>query len=202
MFVIGITGPSGAGKGALSNILSSLGMRIIDADVVYKEIITPSSDCLIELAAQFGAEILNSDGTLDRKTLAKLVFGEENREKLLLLNEITHKYVVHRIRETVEMYRSQGEKACVIDAPLLIEAGLCGDCDLTIAVLADKCIRQERISKRDHITPDEAMARINSQKDDSFYISHTDRVLHNNGDIDEMRTNAIKLLNDRKCGDI
>ena len=202
MFVIGITGPSGAGKGALSNILSSLGMCIIDADLVYREIITPPSDCLIELTAKFGEEMLNGDGTLDRRTLAKLVFGEENRERLLLLNETTHKYVVQRIRETIEVYRSQGMKACVIDAPLLIEAGLCIDCDFTISVLADKSVRQERISKRDHITLDEAAARIGSQKDDSFYISHTDCVIHNNRDIDEMRAKAIKLLHERKCGDL
>ena len=200
MFVIGITGPSGAGKGVISGILSSLGMRVIDADKVYSEVITPPSECLMELAREFGNEILNSDGALDRKALSKLVFGEENRERLLLLNKITHKYVVRRIRETADWYRVQGEKACVIDAPLLIEAGLCDDCDLTIAVLADKALRIERISRRDGITCEAAMARINSQKSDEFYSSNTDCVIYNDTDIETLKSNVKGLLKDRKCG--
>lgn len=199
MLVIGITGPSGAGKGALSDILSSFGMRVIDADNVYKNIIIPPSKCLDELVCNFGSQILNIDGSLDRKLLAKLVFGEENHDKLLLLNTITHKYVVQSIRETVEACRLQGEKACVIDAPLLIEAGLCSDCSVTIAVLADKAVRQERIVSRDGITIEAAMSRIGSQKDDEFYISNTDHTIYNDADIEALKSKVIKLLQDRKC---
>ena len=199
MFVIGITGPSGAGKGVLSNILSSLGMLVIDADNVYKDIIAPPSRCLDELVCTFGSEILNIDGSLDRKSLAKLVFGEENHDKLLLLNTITHKYVVQNIRETVEACRLHGEKACVIDAPLLIEAGLCSDCNVTIAVLADKAVRQERIVSRDGIPLEAAMSRINSQKDDEFYTSNTDHTIYNDADIETLKSKVIKILQDRKC---
>ena len=200
MFVIGVTGPSGAGKGVISGILSSLGMRVIDADKVYSEVITPPSECLVELAQEFGNDILNSDGALDRKALSKLVFGEENREKLLLLNSITHKYVVRIIRETVKEYRAQGEKACVIDAPLLVEAGLCTDCDMTISVLADKALRVERISDRDKITHEAALARVNSQRNDEFYSSNTDCVIYNNTDIEALKSQITRLLRERKCG--
>ena len=200
MFVIGITGPSGAGKGALSAILSSFGMCVIDADKVYHEIITPPSECLTELVREFGNEILKSDGTLDRRILASLVFGEENRERLMLLNSVTHRYVVKRIKDIMEHYRSRGEDFCVIDAPLLIESGLCCYCNLSISVLADKSIRQQRISTRDCITQEVAEIRINSQKSDEFYISNTDCVVYNNTDLNNMRENVISILRERKCG--
>ena len=199
MFIIGITGPSGAGKGVLSDILFSFGMSIIDADKVYHDIIAPPSDCLGELAREFGDCVLNSDGTLDRRALSGMVFGEENKERLLTLNAITHKYVVEKIRDMVSTYKAQGKRYCVIDAPLLIESGLCEDCDITISVLADKEVRIKRISNRDGITLDAASARINSQKSEDFYISGTDFVIYNDSNIEEMRDKVTKLLCERKC---
>ena len=93
MFIIGITGPSGSGKGVVSEYLAAKGAKIIDADCVYHDLITSPSPCIDELVANFGKGILTDNGAIDRKKLAPLVFGESNKEKLLLLNKITHKYV-------------------------------------------------------------------------------------------------------------
>jgi dephospho-CoA kinase len=194
MFVIGITGPSGAGKGAASEYLISKNVRVIDADLVYHGVISPPSDCLDELVSHFGRQILNSSGALDRPALAKLVFGEENRERLEFLNKITHKYVVSRIRELVSEYAVAGVEACAIDAPLLIEAGLTDDCDVTIAVLADKEIRAARIADRDGIDISLALSRINSQKPDEYYVLGSDAVIYNNGTVDELYMALEKAL--------
>ena len=196
MFVIGITGPSGAGKGAVSGFLISKNVNVIDADVVYHEVISPPSDCLDELVSHFGRQILDGSGALDRVELAKLVFGEENRERLGLLNKVTHKYVVERIRVLLKELALAGAKACAIDAPLLIEAGLADDCDLTIAVLSNKQTRAERIARRDRIDMSSAMARINSQKPDEYYVQGSDKVLFNNGDLDELYEQLEKVLTD------
>lgn len=195
MFVIGITGPSGAGKGEVSRLLSSYGAFIIDADNVYHKIITPPSKCLGELVDFFGDGILNNDGQLDRKTLALCVFGEENRDNLEKLNKITHKYVVDEIRQTIAALKDIS--IVVIDAPLLIEADLVSDCDMTIAVLADKEARALRISERDGIDLDAAMSRINSQKTDDYYISNTDAIIRNNADIDTLSSSLLTLLEKR-----
>ena len=195
MFVIGITGPSGAGKGEVSRLLSSYGAFIIDADNVYHKIITPPSKCLGELVDFFGDGILNNDGQLDRKTLALCVFGEENRDNLEKLNKITHKYVVDEIRQTIAALKDIS--IAVIDAPLLIEADLVSDCDMTIAVLADKEARALRISERDGIDLDAAMSRINSQKTDDYYISNTDAIIRNNADIDTLSSFLLTLLEKR-----
>ena len=196
MFVIGITGPSGAGKGAASGYLVSKNVSVIDADAVYHSVISPPSDCLDELVSHFGRQILDDSGALNRAALAKLVFGQENRERLELLNKITHKYVVARIRELTEKYAISGANACAIDAPLLIEAGLTDDCDLTVAVLAEKEIRAARIARRDGIDTSLAMSRINSQKPDEYYARGSDAVIYNNGTLEELYAALGKVLSD------
>ncbi len=197
MIVIGITGPSGAGKGVASKYLREKEIHVIDADAVYHDCITPPSDCLEELVRNFGRRILTGDGSLNRPALAATVFGAENKVKLQLLNRITHKYVVARIRRMVSGLRAVGADACAIDAPLLIEAGLCQDCDLVISVLADPEVRAERISKRDSIDLETALKRIDSQKPDAFYIEASDAVLYNNDTVEALRMSLQSYLAER-----
>ncbi len=194
MTVIGVTGPSGAGKGVVSDMIQKHGAYVIDCDVIYSEIIKPPSLCLDELCSFFGQGILSSDGTLDRYVLSSIVFGEENKDKLLKLNDITHKYVVAETREIVKRLMTTDTKICVIDAPLLIESGLCRDCNITVCVLADRAIRADRISERDSIDIDKAMARIDSQKRDEFYIENTDHSIYNNGDLQSLSESVDKIL--------
>lgn len=180
MTIIGVTGPSGAGKGAASEYMRTAhGFKVIDADRVYHDIISAPSDCVSELAENFGKSILNETGGIDRKALSKLVFGEENKEKLLLLNQITHKYVISEINKIIEKYSNDGADVCVIDAPLLIEAGVNKICDRVLVVYADKEIRAERIAKRDGIDLDAALLRINSQKPYEFYSENCDFFITN-----------------------
>lgn len=92
MTVIGITGPSGAGKGTVSKLLNEkYGFPVIDADKVYHSLVSSPSDCLEEIRKSFGDEVIGENGALDRRELAKKVLGGENSEKLALLNSITHK---------------------------------------------------------------------------------------------------------------
>ncbi len=198
MTVIGITGPSGAGKGEVSGILlEKYGFTVIDADKVYHSLVSAPSKCLEEIKDAFGGDVISHDGSLNRSALSKLVFGEKNRERLLLLNSITHKYVASEIKDTVSTLK-KAEKNCVIDAPLLIEAGLTDICDITLAVLADEDIRAERISARDKISHADALLRISSQKNAEFYIAHSDAVISNNGDKHMLDTALSKILSERR----
>ena len=181
MRIIGVTGPSGAGKGAVSEYMKTeYGFKVIDADKVYHDIISAPSDCVRELTENFGKYVLNENGGIDRKALSKLVFGEENKDKLLILNKITHKYVTYEINKLLEEYANSGAEACIIDAPLLLEAGIDEICDFVIAVIADKDLRAKRIAERDGIDVESALLRINSQKSDSFYRDNSDWMLSNN----------------------
>ena len=187
MIIIGITGPSGAGKGAVSEILArKYGYKVIDADQVYHNIISVPSECVNELVLSFGADILNEVGGINRRSLSKKVFGEENKNKLLLLNKITHKYVISEIEKIISEHEISGAEVCVIDAPLLIEAGVDKICDRVIAVISDKDVRAERIAKRDGIDKEAALLRINSQKSDSFYTDACDFILSNDLHLKEL----------------
>ena len=197
MVTIGLTGPSGAGKSAVASIMQAHGLHVIDADKVYSDVIAPPSPCLDELVSNFGAGILTHDGRLDRAALSHIVFSQNSGEKLELLNSITHKYVVERIRSTVSCVCSVAPTAYVIDAPLLIEAGLDRDCIFTVAVIADKQTRINRIALRDGISLERATARIESQKSDDFYVSQCDYTVYNNGDIAKLTADVLSILKDR-----
>lgn len=194
MIVLGVTGPSGSGKGEVSKILLNMGYSVIDADAVYHDLLIPPSKCLDELVYEFGRHILTAGGLLNRETLASMVFGDENKEKLDALNRITHKHVTDKIKKIICSMRAMGAPVCVIDAPLLIEAGLMDTCDFTIAVLADKEIRLDRIMKRDNIDIERAKKRINSQKNDDFYTENSDFTVFNNSDKAQLKSAIGEIL--------
>lgn len=197
MTVIGLTGPSGAGKGQVSRIMSEYCFHIIDSDAVYHNIVSSPSPCVDELKSVFGQGVVNHDGALNRAALSAIVFKNGNQEKLSILNSITHKYVVIAIRDTISKLKDEGARVCVIDAPLLIEAGLLGDCDFSIAVLADKKTRIKRICERDGIDITSATSRIISQKNDEYYISNTDEVIYNDGDMSDLEDDVKAILEER-----
>jgi dephospho-CoA kinase len=117
MLVIGLTGPTGAGKGVVANLFASFGLPILDADQIYHALLVPPSACLEELVLRFGAEILCQDGTLNRRALASLVF--DSPKELADLNEIAHRHVMQTVRAKLEELRTQQVAAAVLDAPQL-----------------------------------------------------------------------------------
>ena len=198
MLVIGITGPSGAGKGEVSSIFQSrYGFAVIDADKIYHDLVSFPSPCLEEIRAKFGDSVINSTGSLDRHALGKIVFGEENTQRLAVLNGITHKYVVCEIKKQIADYKEKN-RDCVIDAPLLFEAHLDDECDFTVCVLADRALRAERISHRDRISIEDALLRISSQKKDEYYTSKSDYIIRNDGSTDLLEATLTKILSERR----
>ncbi len=193
MRIIGLTGPSGSGKGFLSAILESVGIPCIDTDKVYHELLLPPSACADELVKTFGKKILIS-GQIDRKVLAHIVFSDTSGTLQQNLNSITHKYVIEKTWQTLAEYEKQGKCAAVIDAPLLIEAGIDKKCDFNICVLADEQLRKKRIINRDNLSEEDAEMRLSAQKPNEFYIAATNYVLYNNGSIESLRTSLFDIL--------
>lgn len=192
MLVIGLTGPTGAGKGAVATIFEGYGIPVINADRVYHELITPPSSCLQELVEIFGKEILLPDGSLNRRTLASIVFSNPaEREKL---NTVTHRYVMEEIKTRMERLRREGVPVAALDAPQLFEAGAHKACGAVVSVLAERQTRLERIVARDNITPEAAMRRILAQKSDEFFKTHSDYIIENNGNIDLLTPQVHRIL--------
>ncbi len=189
MIVIGLTGPTGAGKGAVGRLLEEYGAMIIDTDRLAREVVQKGEPTLSALADAFGQDILLADGTLDRAALAKKAF--QNHETQALLNNITHPAVITRSRD---LLASCTAPLAVIDAPLLFEAGMETLCDITVAVLADPAVRLARIMARDAISEDRARQRMQIQPDDTFYRTRADRILINDGDLDALRVQVDDLM--------
>lgn len=192
MLIIGLTGPSGAGKGAVSALLSEYGIPVIDADAVYHELLVPPSPCLDALCEKFGDEILLSDGTLNRRRLGEIVFSDP--EALQALNAIAHGFVMTRIRRQLNELREGGVRAAVIDAPQLFEANADKDCNLIISVLADKRLRLERIMARDGIDAESALRRMDAQRSDEFFKTHSDYIIRNDGNLDLLKPQVERIL--------
>ena len=191
MLLIGLTGPSGSGKGAFCRILlEKYGIASIDADAVYHELLVPPSPCLDALKNAFGAEILESDGALNRKKLAALVFSPEDESvreaRIGELNGITHRYVLDKTKELLGNAEKQGAKAMIFDAPALYESGADQWCDLVVAVTASHEVRLRRIMDRDGLTAEAAEMRIRGQHPEHFYTDPATAVIRNDGSREDL----------------
>lgn len=192
MLVIGLTGPSGAGKGAVSELFAKFGLPVINADDIYHQLLIPPSPCLEELVQRFGTSILTEAGTLDRRTLSELVFSDP--AALSDLNAITHRYVMNDVQRKMEALRHADTRAAVFDAPQLFEAGANRACGVVVSVLADKRLRMERIMERDGIDADAAWRRMAAQKSDEFFRTHSDYVIQNDGSPDALLPDVHRIL--------
>lgn len=174
MKVIGITGPTGAGKTTALNALISLGGCIIDADAVYHDLTVNSTDMRAEITARFGD--VYEGNVLDRKKLGAMVF--QDKEALEDLNRITHKYVDQETSKRIEQARADGLPAAAIDAIALLESTLVNYCDCTVAVTAPEDLRVRRIMDREGISEEYARMRVNAQKKSAWFQEHCDYTLH------------------------
>ena len=195
MIIIGLTGPSGSGKTMLCDIARQFEIKSIDADKVYHDLLVPPSLCLDEIIYNFGSGMLNKDNTLNRRALGDVVFKDE--KKLMLLNSITHKYVKEEFRKILSHFEALGAKCVIVDAPTLFESGFDKECSFTIALLADKATRTQRIIGRDGLSSDVAEQRLAAQKSDEFFIEHSDYIIYNNGETDTLRNAFCRILKER-----
>ena len=194
MKIIGLTGPTGAGKSALCVAMAKLGVPSINADKVYHQLLTPPSPCLDALAAHFGDSILKPDGTSDRRALAAIVFAEGADAEHEALNKITHGFVLARIRELIAEYSKGSCPAVIADIPLLFESDFHKECAVNISVLANRAVRIDRIMTRDKLDYAAAKARVDAQPDDDFYVSRSDEVIYNNLGEDRIALEAKRIF--------
>lgn len=195
MKIFGITGGSGSGKTSVSKELRNLGVEIIDTDIIAREVVGKGSKCLDELVEYFGNKILNPDGTLDRRKLAKEAFSDS--QKTAALNGITHKYIKEEV-----INRIKNSSSCLIgiDGAVIIGSNIEELCEFIVSVTADKRTRIKRILKRDMLTDEEARERLNAQPDDDFYSRNSRYVIDNSGSFDDLKVN-VQTLYDKIKGE-
>jgi dephospho-CoA kinase len=182
--VIGITGGIGSGKTTVTEYLRGEGFSIIDADEISRESVAPGNPALAALADAFGDEILNPDGSLDRKKLAALTFASESATARL--NEITHGDIIGRIKTRLNAHGEKG-RPVFISAPLLYESGLDKLCREVWVITADEQTRVKRAAARDALPEKEIKARAARQMSEEKKIIKADRTIDNNGDIESLK---------------
>ncbi len=171
--MIGLTGPTGAGKSTAAEAFRSLGAEVIDCDRLAGDVLTFPA-CIRQLQQAFGEDIV-SGGCVNRALLAQKAFsGPEETKKL---NAITHPAIIEEMRRRMDEYKKEGASAVLIDGALLFESGVYRLFDTTVVVLADRELRLERIMKRDGISRRQAEERASAQKDDQYYLSRAGYVL-------------------------
>ena len=191
MTVIGITGPTGAGKTTVLNVIKELGGCILDADAVYHELLESDFTLRSDLEERFGP-LTCEDGTFDRKRLGAVVFHD--RSALADLNGIAHGRVVVELSRRLAQARESGIQAAAIDAIALFESGAAELCHVTLAVLAPPEVRVRRIMAREGISEEYARARIAAQKPPEWFEERCDHVLRNDGGREELEERARALL--------
>ena len=196
MKVIGITGSSGSGKSTVAKIFEKkYDAKLVDADKIVKELTIPKTDYMYAIKNDIGEEFFQQDGNLNKKMLAEKIYSDE--ETLRKLNRLTFKYVVDEMKKRI-FETEENVSFVVIDAPLLIEAGLDKLCDYIIAVLANKEIKIQRICKRDNLDEKTAESRLKIQREDKFYADVSNFVIYNNGkeklenEIEKIIENIVK----------
>ena len=192
--VVGLTGQSGAGKTTVSHVFADNGFSVINADTVSKRVMNENDECVTSLKECFGENIINDDGTLNRKKLASIVFTD--KEKLRMLNGIAYPYITQEIMDMIYALAKQGKKLILLDAPTLFESRCDDFCQLIISVTANEKTRAKRIAERDGIAEEEIYNRFSSQLDEKFFRQHSDYVITNNKSTDVLVAKA-KEVSDR-----
>ena len=194
--IIGITGGIGSGKSTVTQILSEYGAKVISADKIAREVVMPGMEAYNQIVRTFGEGILDEDGNINRKKLGDIVFSDT--DLLKKLNEFTHGAVAERIGRELDILRSKGIDFIAIEAVVPIQHGFLDLVDTAWAVIADEQIRKMRIMARNKYTEQEAMQRIKAQMSDQMYISLADKIIYNNGTIEEIRTLVWEVLKNEK----
>ncbi|WP_298783480.1 dephospho-CoA kinase [uncultured Marinococcus sp.] len=194
--VIGLTGGIASGKSLVADALREQGLPVIDADVISREVVEPGEPALEQIIEHFGPEILQFDGTLDRKKLGSVIFNDA--EKRQVLNQIIHPAVRQRMMTKRDDLVREGNEHVVLDIPLLLENNLNFLVDRVIVVYVNEATQKQRLVERDGRGEEDAAARIRSQMPLEEKKDLADAVIDNSGTEKETKIQVDELLHQWK----
>lgn len=191
MYVIGITGGIGSGKSTVAARVAARGVPVLDADAISHEVTGPGGRAMEEITAAFGKRAVRSDGSLDRRGMAQLVFKE--RPALDRLSAIVHRHVLELMGERLAALKEKGAKAVALDVPIPVKTGFLDLCDAVWVVHASEAARISRLAARG-MKEDEARRRIAVQIPEEEYLALADEVVENEGGLDALMRRVDALL--------
>jgi dephospho-CoA kinase len=192
MMIIGLTGSIASGKSTVSKMLEEQGYPIVDADLVARKVVEPGSITLQEISEEFGSDIIQKDGSLDRQKLGEMIFNDpELRGRL---NDIIHPAIrKEMLRERDELVKA-GNELIIMDIPLLFESQLQHFVDKILVVSVTEENQLLRLMERNGLAEHEAKARIGSQLPMSVKVQGADAVIFNDGTIEETKQQLMEIL--------
>jgi dephospho-CoA kinase len=192
VLVVGLTGGIGSGKSEVSRRLAALGAVIVDADAIAREVVRPGSDGLAKVVAEFGADILTADGSLDRDALAARVFGDDAARARL--NAVVHPLVGARSTQLIaEAAEADAHAVIVNDVPLLVEAGVADRYEVVVVVAAEPQTQLRRLLEQRGMTEADARARIAAQAPLADKLAIADYVIRNDADLDSLQAQVEQV---------
>lgn len=190
---IGLTGLIASGKSTVSRYLKQKGAYIIDADEISRLLTLKGGECYEKIIEAFGNEILNSDGEINRKALAEIVFSD--KVALNKLNSIVHPAVLRKMFEIAEEYKQSEKDAIIVfDVPLLIETGMHLKMDEVWVVTASESAILERARKRSAMTYAEVLSRIKNQASESEKLKYADETIENSESLEALYERLDTLI--------
>ncbi|MBK8013420.1 MAG: dephospho-CoA kinase [Deltaproteobacteria bacterium] len=191
MLLVGLTGGIASGKSVVAELLRHCGARVVDADVLAREVVAPGTDGLKAIVERFGPGVITPDGQLDRGALGEIVFGDPRARRDL--NAITHPRIAKLARTRAREAADAGARVVVYDAALLFENGIDRDMDTVVVVDVDGPTQRQRLKNRDALSPSQIEARIDAQMPLEDKVARADHVIDNRGDIESTRAQVLAL---------
>ncbi len=199
MLRIGLTGGIGSGKTAVSDLFAQLGIPIIDTDVIARQLVENDADVLQKISNTFGQDVLELNGQLNRKKLAKIVFNVKADKQRL--EDILHPKIQAVVLEQLQQLTNSQTPPdyTVVVVPLLIETRFANITDRILLVMADEENRIKRVQQRDNRTRDEIRAIISQQASDEVRLKKADDIIENNSLLKSLKP-QVSALHDKYTG--
>ena len=193
MLKVGLTGGIGSGKSTASRYFESLGAFVLDADEEAKELITSNETVQHELISEFGTDIIDGTGRVDKNKLSRVAFQDEDHQQRL--NSVVHPYIFNLIdKEFNRVFNDKKHGVFIVDAALIYETGFDAHLDYVIVVTAHLKNRMERALGRETLSREEILNRVGFQWPEEEKVNMADFVVHNDGTEAELQKNIESLI--------
>ena len=190
--IIGLTGSIASGKSTVAKMMTALGLPIVDADIVARDVVEPGTETLALIVKSFGDDILLEDGTLNRSKLGDIIFHEPAKRKVL--NDIMHPAIRQEMLRQRDAYLEAGQKHVVMDIPLLFESKLQHFVERILVVSVSEEVQLRRLMERNQLSKEDALARMHSQLPMSVKEKSAHAVIYNNENLQQTEEQLLKIL--------
>ena len=192
MIKIGLTGGIGTGKSTVSAILQNEGFKVIDADVISKELLEKKPEILEKVRMEFGEGFFDWRGEFRRREFGNHIFRFPKQR--VKYEKIIIPYIKDEIEKEIKFYEKKGEKIIILDAPTLIENNLQEEMDYVILVYTDNSTQIQRVKNRDKLSQADVVGRINAQMSIEEKKEFANIIIDNNNDLIDTQKQVYDLI--------